>query len=239
MSGILIRIVEFVAHLNISQILIGRVPLTLPILYYGIIVFAGFVVLRRSFIKRIMTITAILILVIYLGTLKWQRSCREDLVLTCLDVGHGQAILARLPGKTNVLFDAGSLHRRDVGARIIVPYLEHMGINKIDAVIISHNDIDHINGIPEIIEHYHVKCLYANDDFFERTDAWGTAKFLHDWVNQKGLNIERLRSNPDLNSCANLQILWPDRQTAGKETLSDNDRSLVFHNWYSTSNFPA
>ncbi len=228
MSDGLIRIVEFLTHLNISQILIGRVSLTPVIMYYGIIVFAGFVVLHRPRIERIITLTTVLTIIIYLGAAKCQWNYRNDLVMTCLDVGHGQAILARLPGKTNISFDAGSLHRRDVGTRIVAPYLEYNGIDKIDAVIISHNDIDHINGIPEIVEHCRVKRLYANDDFFERADVWGTAKFLHDWISQKGLDIEPLRGNPDLNSSANLQILWPDRQTVGKEMLSENDRSLVF-----------
>lgn len=227
LSGVLIRMVELLAHLDISQILIGRVSPTPVILYYSIIVFTASAVLRRPLIKRAITLTAILTLVIYLGAVKWQRTYRDDLVLTCLDVGHGQAILARLPGKANVLFDAGSLHRRDVGTRIIVPYSECVGIGKIDAIIISHNDIDHINGIPEVVEHCHVKRIYANEAFFDRADRWGTAKYLQDWVNENGLEIEHVRDNPDLSRGVNIQILWPDQHTGDYETLSDNDRSLV------------
>ena len=71
------------------------------------------------------TITAILTLTLYLGAVKWQRTYRDDLMLTCLDVGHGQTIMAQLPGNHNILFDAGSLHRRDIGTQIVAPYLEH------------------------------------------------------------------------------------------------------------------
>ena len=227
LSVALIRLVEQLAHLDISETLIGRVSPVPVILYYGIIIFAGFVIFGRPLIKRTITITAILTLVIYLGAIKWQQTYRDDLILTCLDVGHGQAILARLPGQTNVLFDAGSLHRRDIGARIVVPYLESAGIEKIDAIIISHNDTDHINGIPEVVEHCHVNRIYANDAFFDKTDIWGTAKFLHGWVNENGLEIERMSGDLDLSRTAKMQILWPDQQTGSSGTLSDNDRSLV------------
>ncbi len=43
------------------------------------------------------------VLVCTLGIGQLQKKQRDDLVLTCLDVGHGQAILVQLPGKTNVL----------------------------------------------------------------------------------------------------------------------------------------
>ena len=227
LSGALIRIVEFLAHLDIPQILIGRVSPAPVILYYGTIFFAIFVHLRRPLIKQAITITAVLTILIYLGAVKWQRTYRDDLILTCLDVGHGQAILARLPGNANLLFDAGSLHRRDVGTRIIAPYLETVGIDKIDAIIISHNDIDHINGIPEVVEHCEVERILANDAFFDRTDAWGTATFLQHELRKKGLDIEPIRGELNVSRRAKMQILWPVPQTDIKETLSDNDRSLV------------
>lgn len=227
LSGVLIRVVRLIAHLDISQILVGQVTLVPIILYYAIVAFVGFVYLRRPLLKRAISIAMVLTLSIYLGAVKWQRTYRDDLVLTCLDVGHGQAILVRLPGKANVLFDAGSLHRRDVGARLVVPYLEHAGMEKIDAIIISHNDVDHINGIPEVVEHGKVGHIYANDAFFDRTDVWGTAQFLRECLAERGLEIERLRGDLDLTGSAKIRMLWPDEQAGGDEALSDNDRSLV------------
>jgi competence protein ComEC len=164
---------------------------------------------------------------VYLGAAKWQPSHRDELALTCLDVGHGQAILLQLPGGANVLFDAGSLHRADIGTRIVAPYLDHAGVGKIDAIVISHNDVDHINGIPEIIERCEVEHVYANDAFFDRTDAWGTAKFLRNWLSERGLGVKHLRGDLKLAQNAGIRILWPDERIGGDETLGDNDRSLV------------
>ena len=227
LSGALIRIVDLLAYLDISPIHIGRVSPAPVILYYATIAFIAFGTLRRPLIKRVLTLTATLTIIVYLGAVKWQRTYRDELVLTCLDVGHGQAILARLPGKANVLLDAGSLHRRDVGTRIIAPYVETVGLAKIDALIISHNDIDHINGIPEVVEHCKVEHILANEAFFDRMDVWGTATFLQHELRKKGLDIEPIRGELNVSGRAKMQILWPIPQTDIKKTLSDNDRSLV------------
>ncbi|MBA7641845.1 hypothetical protein ES703_49530 [subsurface metagenome] len=226
LSDCLIWLVKLIAHLDISQILIGHVPLATVILYYCLILFAGFAYFRRPLIKKVICTAMFLTMLVFLGTAKWQRTHRDNLVLTCLDVGHGQAILAQLPGKANVLFDAGSLHKSDIGRRIIAPFLDYSGTGKIDAVIISHNDIDHINGIPEVVEYCKVDAIYANDAFFDKADPWGTAKFLNESLSEQGFEIKKLK-DLNLNSAANIKILWPSEQISQDAQLSDNDKSLV------------
>lgn len=226
-SDALIGLVKLIAHLDVSQILVGQVPLAAILLYYCAITFARFASFRRPLIKTVLCASMLLVTVVYLGALKYQRIHRDELVLTCLDVGHGQAILIQLPPKTNVLFDAGSLYRSDIGTRIVAPFLDHAGIGKIDAVITSHNDTDHINGIPEIAAHCQVGTVYANHAFFDKTDTWGTAQFLADCLSGQGLQIKRLQRDLDLHSSATVKLLWPDETIDGSKTLSDNDQSLV------------
>ena len=72
---------------------------------------------HNSFVRSLVVIFIALVIIGALGTLKWQRTHRDNLVVTCLDVGHGQAILAQLPGGDNILFDAGSLYNRNIGKR--------------------------------------------------------------------------------------------------------------------------
>jgi len=227
LADCLILIVEFVAHLDISQILIGHISLAPIIFYYGFILFAGFVYFRRPLLKKAICTAMVLIIIVFLGALRWQRTYRDNLVVTTLDVGHGQAILAQLPGKANILFDAGSLHKSDIGRRIVSAFLDYSGINKIDVIIVSHNDIDHINGIPEIVGHCRVVVIYANDVFFDKTDTWGTAKFLNDCLLEQGHKIQTLGKNLNLQSAANIKILWPNKQIPRNEELSDNDKSVV------------
>jgi competence protein ComEC len=225
LSDLLIWIVKLFAHVDLSQILIGHVPIVMIIFYYSFVLFAGFIYFRRPLIKKAICTAMILAMIVFLGVTKWQRTYRDNLTITCLDVGHGQAILAKLPGGTNILFDAGSLHKSDIGRRIVAPFLNYCGINRIDSIIISHNDIDHINGIPEIAECCEVGGVYANDAFFSQTDRWGTVKFLEKSLSEKGLEIKSL-TGLDPDGAADIKILWPSEQ-ALQEQLSDNNKSLV------------
>ncbi|MHC4545031.1 MAG: DNA internalization-related competence protein ComEC/Rec2 [Planctomycetota bacterium] len=229
LSDALIVIVKFIANLEISQILIGQVPLLPIILYYCLVLFVGLVYLRRPLTKKVICTVMSLAIIIFLGVTKWQRTHRNDLVISCLDVGHGQAILAQLPGRANVLFDAGSLHKSDIGRRIVAPFLHYKGINKIDSIIISHNDVDHINGIPEIVEYCKVGGVYANKAFLidMTTDPCDTTEFLNNRLNEDGLTIQRLGKYLNVGGKAKIKILWPTEQIYQDKTLGDNDKSAV------------
>jgi competence protein ComEC len=221
LAAALIWIVEHIAALGLSQILIGHVPFVPIALYYCFILFAG-APSRWPLIKRAACSAAVVIIIASLGITKWQRTHRDNLVLTCLDVGHGQAIFAQLPSSANILFDAGSLYKSNIGQRVVAPFLDYIGTNKIDAIIISHNNVDHINGIPEIVESYDVNDIYANNAFFRHPDPWGTAGTLKSLV-----KIHRLGKNVNVESSAKIKILWPSEQICQDKTLSNNDKSLV------------
>ncbi len=229
LTGLLVWIVKLFASWNISEILIGSISSLLIILYYLFILFVFFVYLQHPLLKKAICMAMALTVIVFLGITKWQRTYRDDLILNCLDVGHGQAILAQLPGKTNVIFDAGSMYKNDIGKRIVAPFLDYSGINKIDAIIISHNDVDHINGIPEIVEHCDVNGVYANDAFFSaaETDPCDTAGTLKTLLKNQGLEIQRLGTDLNLNSKARIKILWLSEETQRNEKLSDNDKSVV------------
>lgn len=227
LSDALIVIVKLLAHLDISQILIGQVSLVPIILYYCLVLFASLVYLRHPLLKKVICTVMAMAVIVFIGVTKWHRTYRNDLVVNCLDVGHGQAILAQLPGRANVLFDAGSLHKSDIGRRIVAPFLNYKGINKIDAIIISHNDVDHINGIPEIVEYCKVGGVYTNKAFLSKTDEWGTAEFLNRWLSEKGLGIQQAGTNLSISSKATITIIWPTEQICQDKALGDNDKSVV------------
>jgi competence protein ComEC len=234
LSDLLIWIVKLFASLNISEILTGKTNIAVILLFYGLIVFAFFFPLRRPAIKKAICITAALMLIASLAIPWWQRTHGDNLTITVLDVGHGQAVLAQLPGGANILFDAGSLHYSDIGRKIVVPFLNYNGIGTIDAVIISHGDIDHINGIPEIVEYRRIGGVYADDAVFSDTDpCGGPPKVLKTSLAKNGIKIQPLKQNFDRikilldPNFVSIQILWPDKQTGNDEKLSSNDKSVV------------
>lgn len=69
-----------------------------------------------------------------------------------LDVGQGDCCLIRTETGHNYLFDCGSSSRRKVGEYVLLPTLKYYGITTLDGVFVSHPDVDHMNGIWELLE---------------------------------------------------------------------------------------
>jgi competence protein ComEC len=67
--------------------------------------------------------------------------------LTLLDVGQGLSVVAQTAGHT-LVYDTGARlsARFDAGRAVIVPYLRHSGVRRVDTLIVSHGDNDHIGG---------------------------------------------------------------------------------------------
>ena len=220
LSDWLILIVKLIAGLNISEILIGKTSDWTIILYYALIVFAAFFKFRHRLIKRAVCTAGTVLLVVMLALPGWQRAHSNNLVMTTIDVGHGQAILAQLPGGSNMLFDAGSLSRSDVGTRVIAPFLRYSGIGKIDAVVIGHGDIDHINGIPEVNDNCRIESFYAIGAFSREEKP--TVVFL-----KKIIEINDINAIPTAYGPAAVKVLWPDKDVLENDGISDNDKSAV------------
>ena len=92
--------------------------------------------------------------------------------------------------------------------------------------MISHNDLDHINAIPEIIDTCEVRALYANNAFIDTSEQKKTERIIKSCLTAEGISPQHFEKL-DLRSKATLRILWPDEQTARDESISDNDKSIV------------
>ena len=74
-----------------------------------------------------------------------------ETLATFIDVGQGDCAFLNIEG-CRILVDGGSSDVKSVGEYRIVPCIRSMGYGKVDVVIVSHIDNDHISGIKEIIE---------------------------------------------------------------------------------------
>lgn len=65
-----------------------------------------------------------------------------------LDVGQGLAVVVRTAQHT-LLYDTGPLYsaESDAGQRIVVPYLRATGVERLDALVVTHRDADHSGGL--------------------------------------------------------------------------------------------
>ncbi len=64
-------------------------------------------------------------------------------------VGDGSCFLVRWPGHT-LMFDCGSQAYLDVGAKSIAPALQRLGVHRIDTLVLSHADMDHLCGVLDV-----------------------------------------------------------------------------------------
>ena len=80
----------------------------------------------------------------------------NELEVVFLDVGQGDSTLINTPGGKHVLIDggigAGSFGSKDQGKKVILPYLRSHGIDRIDAIVATHPDFDHIGGLVSVVE---------------------------------------------------------------------------------------
>ena len=76
----------------------------------------------------------------------------DGLRATFLSVGHGCAVLVELPAGRTLLFDAGSFVDGRRAQRTIQSALWSYGHSRLDAVVVSHADVDHFNGLPGLAE---------------------------------------------------------------------------------------
>ena len=75
----------------------------------------------------------------------------ENLRVHFIDVGQGDATLVQTPTGENILIDTGgSLFGADPGQRAVAPFLKKMGISKLDAILITHDDNDHKGGLEAV-----------------------------------------------------------------------------------------
>ncbi len=94
--------------------------------------------------------------------------------MSAMDVGQGSAILVETATQS-LLFDAGprSYGGSDVGERVVAPFLQARGIGRLDVLVLSHADMDHVGGTRAVLGAVPVGRSYTSFDLpaYLRRDA--------------------------------------------------------------------
>lgn len=90
----------------------------------------------------------------------------NKLRVSFIDVGQANACLVELPGGEKMMIDGGGFPRDhfDVGKMVIAPFLWQSKILKIDYLVLSHPQSDHMNGLRFIAQAFHPKEFWYNGD---------------------------------------------------------------------------
>nr|WP_253827177.1 DNA internalization-related competence protein ComEC/Rec2 [Achromobacter ruhlandii] len=85
--------------------------------------------------------------------------------MSAMDIGQGSAILVETASQS-LLFDAGPRHfgGGDAGERVIGPQLLARGIGRLDVLVLSHADLDHVGGTRSVLAAAPVARSYASFD---------------------------------------------------------------------------
>ena len=82
------------------------------------------------------------------------------------DVGQGDGIFIQGPAGGTYLIDGGSSDIKKVGQYRIEPFLKSRGVGRLDYVLISHGDSDHMNGVKDLIA-----VSYTHLDVYKRQET--------------------------------------------------------------------
>lgn len=93
------------------------------------------------------------------------RPAVGDWALYAIDIGQGSALVLRTAQHT-VVYDTGVRYSPDADAaqRNLIPVLKALGIRKIDILVVSHADLDHIGGLRSVLETFPVEQSYTPFD---------------------------------------------------------------------------
>lgn len=82
--------------------------------------------------------------------------------VTFLDVGQGDSAVVELPDGQTVLIDGGARYERfDMGRGVVAPFLWNRGIRRLDHVIGTHQQLDHVGGLIWLIRHVGVRQYWG------------------------------------------------------------------------------
>lgn len=179
---------------------------------------------KKKIVFSLLGSLAIVAFLVWLSLI-YTRGAENKLVVNFLDVGQGDAILIQAP-KGEILIDGGP--GRQVLEKLgeILPFSDR----KIELIIMTHPDADHINGLVEVLKNYQV------DEVIE-TGVTNDNKAYAEWqklIKDKNIKdtIAKKGDKIDLGEGVELNFMWPESNLAGQKIENTNNTSIVnFLDW--------
>lgn len=164
------------------------------------------------------------------------RFSQGRLTVTFLDVGQGDSILVAFPRGKLMLVDSGGRveyrspdsieaddfeeDRMGVAEAALLPHLWFRGIRRLDMIVASHGDADHIEAFDELIDTMRVGSAAEA----ARSDMSISNSF-RDAVKDAGIPLRRFGRGDSFElDGVTIDVFWPDRETG---PMSENNGSAV------------
>jgi len=144
-----------------------------------------------------------------------------------LDIGQGDSILIKTPNYKYILIDGGEDTKVLDELGEVLPFWQ----TKIDIVIGTHSDCDHICGLKFVLEKYLVDTVFLND-------LEGNDKDVHEIINicsSRNISLFEMYMGDfiDVNDL-HLEALWPDENLLYENS---NQKSIVLYGLFHEVDF--
>ena len=153
--------------------------------------------------KSLIKIFLLFLLIIYVN------GCTKEKLFSVhiIDVGQGDSIFIQTLENKRILIDAGN----EEAEHTVYSYLKRKGVKKIDVLIATHPDTDHIGSMDYIIDKFKISHFYMPE---AKTDSEAFYNLL-DSCKDKNLKIEYLTKGDVLkiDSSTSMEILSPSTIT--------------------------
>jgi competence protein ComEC len=145
-----------------------------------------------------------------------------------LDVGQGDAIFIKTPEGTQVLIDGG----RDSAVLSELSTRMDFFDTKIDMVVGTHPDLDHIGGLIEVLKRYEVDTILTTEN---KGESETSALYAH-LKEAEGAEVINARRGQEfeLDEQTSLRVLFPE---TNPEALESNTSSIVLQLVHGSSTF--
>lgn len=158
---------------------LGLVPWPWVVLFMGLLI--GFIYAYRQHWQKPQLL--MLAFAIALTGIFFYHPPDDDLRLQVMDVGQGSGALLQTANGQWLLFDTGPYEDG------VAQNLRALGINRLAAVVISHQDLDHINGLRHVLRDFSTDYVLAAHPP-EDTRIWHEAAHMAELRKTKILRIE-------------------------------------------------
>ena len=226
---ILLRVLAFFASLPFASFFIST-PTVFEIFLFYLLLFLA-VHFRKG--RKIRYLFAGLCIAFACDLAYWnlKDSFQKDLIVTFIDVGHGDSILIEFPKGKKMLIDGGGLYedRFDTGKNVIAPFLWQKKIRRIDTLVLTHPDPDHLKGLNFIASQFSIGQFWENG--FETQSE--TYLRLKETLRQKQIKTQSLNEEtlPQIINGVEISVLNPPAWNAVLRKVPNasdlNNSSLV------------
>tara|TARA_Y100000034_G_scaffold21881_1_gene25198 strand:- start:52516 stop:54846 length:2331 start_codon:yes stop_codon:yes gene_type:complete len=152
-----------------------------------------------------------------------------------LDVGQGDAILVRTPENKTLLIDGGQrFGKRDYGTQVVNPVFNHLGIQGINWLVMTHPHSDHIGGLISVTQSFKVDTTF---DTYLDYESW-TYRQLRQQLDEQ--NTVLIRPSPgdlrNIEQNVKMAFFAPDSNFT-RENRIVNNSSIVMKLIYGKTSF--